>query len=157
VVAVVIVLLIVTSSGGPSHATSVSSSASGTSTVPGTQHRNGKTTAATSLTPAAITVAVLNGTSTPKLAESIATRLQSAGFKRPPAANASDQTQTATVVGYLPHHRAAALVVARSLKLGPASVQAVDQSNETVACQASSTPCTIQVVVTVGSDLASNT
>ena len=63
--------------------------------------------------------------------------LQGGHGRRPPP----DQTQTATVVGYLPHHRAAALLVARSLKLGPASVQPVDQSNQTVACPASSTPC----------------
>jgi hypothetical protein len=155
VVAVVIVLLIVTSSGGGSatHA-NASSSGAGTSAAPATHHRTRK---ATALTPASITVAVLNGTSTANLAQAVATRLQTAGFKHGTIGNASDQTQTATVVGYLPQHRAAALLVARSLKLGPASVQAVDQSNETVACQASSTPCTTQVVVTVGSDLASNT
>jgi hypothetical protein len=45
--------------------------------------------------------------------------------------------------------------VAKSLKLGPASVQAVDQNNRTVACNGSTTSCPAQVVVTVGSDLAS--
>jgi hypothetical protein len=56
----------------------------------------------------------------------------------------------------MPGHRTDALLVAKSLKLGSASVQPVDQSNKTVACPASSTPCKAQVVVTVGSDLASN-
>jgi len=60
------------------------------------------------------------------------------------------------VVGYMPGHRSDALIVAKSLKLGSASVQPVDQSNKTVACPASSTPCTAQVVVTVGSDLANS-
>jgi hypothetical protein len=103
-----------------------------------------------------VTVAVLNGTSTANLAQSVATQLQKAGFKHGTIGNASDQTQTATVVGYMPGQRNAALVVARSLKLGSASVQPVDQSNKTVACPASSSACTAQVVVAVGSDLASN-
>jgi hypothetical protein len=160
VVAVVVVLLIVTSSGGRAGgAGRVSSSGSATSaaTGTGTRHHSRSGSATTAPTPAAVTVAVLNGTSTAKLAESIATRLQNAGFKRGTVGNASDQTRTATVVGYLPHDRPAALLVARWLKLAPASVQPVDQSSQTVACQASSTPCAAQVVVTVGSDLVSNT
>ena len=44
--------------------------------------------------------------------------------------------------------------VARSLKLGPASVQPVGQSNLAVACPPTST-CTAQVIVTVGADLTS--
>jgi hypothetical protein len=160
VVAVVVVLLIVTSSGGRAGgAGRVSSSGSATSAATGTgaRHHSRSRSATTAPTPAAVTVAVLNGTSTAKLAESIATRLQNAGFKRGTVGNASDQTRTATVVGYLPHDRPAALLVARWLKLAPASVQPVDQSSQTVACQASSTPCAAQVVVTVGSDLVSNT
>ncbi len=160
VVAVVVVLLIVTSSGGSNPATNAGASSSGSATSSSTSshHRSRRRVTVPAVTPASVTVAVLNGTGTPNLAKSIAGRLVASGFKQGTVTNASDQTQTATVVGYLPHHQAAALLVARSLKLGPASVQAVDQSNEAVACQASSsTPCTAEVVVTVGSDLASNT
>jgi hypothetical protein len=46
-----------------------------------------------------------------------------------------------------------ALAVAKSLKLGPASVQPVDPATQAVACPVS-TACTSQVVVTVGTDLA---
>jgi hypothetical protein len=151
VVAIVIVLLVVTSGG--------SSNKSASTAAPATNAQAGshRTTSATgAIKPASVTVAVLNGTSTAKLAQSVANQLQSAGFKHGTVGNASDQTQTATVVGYMQGERRAALAVAKSLKLGPASVQPVDQSNKTVACPASSTSCTTQVVVTVGSDLASN-
>ncbi len=43
--------------------------------------------------------------------------------------------------------------MAKSLKLGPASVQPIDQSTEAVACPPG-TACAAGVVVTVGSDLA---
>jgi hypothetical protein len=151
VVAVVIVLLVVTS-GGSSNRTP--STPTQTSNAQAGSQRSTKVTGP--IKPASVTVAVLNGTSTANLAQSVATQLQKAGFKHGTIGNASDQTQTATVVGYMPGQRNAALVVARSLKLGSASVQPVDQSNKTVACPASSSACTAQVVVAVGSDLASN-
>jgi hypothetical protein len=149
IVAVVVVLLIVTSGGGSS---SQSSSATAQNANAASQRpRSGRTAA---VTPGSITVAVLNGTSTANLAHDVGQRLSAAGFKEGNLATATDQTQTATVVGYLPGHKAAALMVARSLKLGPASVQPVDQSNRAVACPGS-TPCSAKVVVTVGSDLQS--
>ena len=150
VVAVVVILLVVTSGGGSSS----SSSSTPANATNASSHRTGSGQAA-AVKPASVTVAVLNGTSTSNLAHDVGQRLGAAGYKEGTIATAADQTQTATVVGYLPGHRAAALLVAKSLKLGPASVQPVDQSNRTVACPASSTPCAAKVVVTVGSDLAS--
>jgi hypothetical protein len=147
VVAVVAVLLVVTSSGGSGH---TASTAASTSNVPKPKHQ----TRPTPLQKASVTVAVLNGTATANLAHQIALRLGSAGFKQGTIATASDQTQTATVVGYLPGRRKDALAVAASLKLGPASVQPVDQSNQAVACPPPAA-CPASVIVTVGSDLAS--
>jgi hypothetical protein len=151
-VAVVVVLLVITSSGSSNHA-------SGTTAQSATAQsaRRQKARPPAAVKPSAVTVAVLNGTSTSNLAHTVAQQLGTAGFKEGTIATAADQTQTATVVGYLPGSRRDALLVAKSLKLGSASVQPVDQSNRTVACPASSTSCPAQVVVTVGSDLASNT
>jgi LytR cell envelope-related transcriptional attenuator len=146
VVAVVAVLLVVTSSGGSGH---TASTAASTSNAPKPRHR----TRPAPFQPASVTVAVLNGTATANLAHQIALRLGSAGFKQGTIATASDQTQTATVVGYLPGHRKDALAVAASLKLGSASVQPVDQSNQAVACPPPAA-CAANVIVTVGSDLA---
>ena len=146
----VVVALVATSSGGSS---SQSSSTAAQQAKAAATRRAGTRRAA--VTPASVTVAVLNGTSIANLAHDVGQRLGAAGFKEGALATAADQTETATVVGYLPGHKPAALLVAKSLKLGPASVQPVDQSNRTVACPASSTPCAAQVVVTVGSDLAS--
>jgi hypothetical protein len=102
-----------------------------------------------------VTVAVLNGTATSGLAHRVATNLQAKGYKGGTIATASDQTRTATVVAYMPGHRRAALEVAAALKLGPASVQPVDSSTQSVACPPPSA-CSATVVVTVGSDLASS-
>ncbi len=154
-IAVVVVVLVIASGGSPGHTNTAAGSGSATA---GAKTSQGRTTrAAATPAPSTVTVAVLNGTATPNLAHTIAGRLAAVGFKQGNVVTAADQTQTATVVGYLPHHRPDALIVARSLKLGPASVQPVDQSNQTVACPPSSTPCSAQVVVTVGSDLAPNT
>jgi LytR cell envelope-related transcriptional attenuator len=147
VVAVVAVLLVVTSSGGSGH---TASTAASTSNAPKPTHR----ARSVPFKPASVTVAVLNGTATANLAHQIALRLGSAGFKPGAIATASDQTQTATVVGYLPGHRKAALAVAASLKLGSASVQPVNQSDQAVACPPPGA-CAANVIVTVGSDLAS--
>lgn len=125
----------------------------------GTQSRHSSTRATnapkrvTPFNPATVTVAVLNGTAVNHLAHETAARLAAKGYREGTVATASDQTLTATIVGYLPGHRADALQVARSLGLGPASVQPVSQANDQVACQ-STGPCSADVVVTVGADLA---
>ena len=103
---------------------------------------------------ASVTVAVLNGTSILGLAGHTASRLANAGFKKAAVATATDQTRTVTVVAYLPGHQNDALQVARNLKLGPASVQPIDQSTQAVACPPPAA-CSATVVVTVGADLKS--
>jgi hypothetical protein len=148
VAAAVVVVVIATSGSGPS--TNASSTA-GQTISPSSQTRAGR---AGPIKPASVTVAVLNGTSTSNLAHNVAQQLTASRYKVPTIATATDQTHTATLVGYMPGHRTAALLVARSLKLGSASVQPVDQSSRAVACPAP-TPCTAKVVVTVGSDLVS--
>src|SRR5450755_2130838 len=152
VVAVAAVALILSSGGSSPAGKTVSTAARTTNPTRSSRHR----TRTTPLKPASVTVAVLNGTATANLAHTIALRLGAAGYKQGMIATASDQTQTATVVGYLPGHRAAALAVAAALKLGSASVQPVDQSNQAVACPPPSS-CAANVVVTVGSDLSSST
>jgi hypothetical protein len=154
VVAAVVVVLLVLTSGGSSTNSRSSSSTAPISNAPSGKSRHRGARGRTAIKPSSVTVAVLNGTSTTNLAHDISVKLGSAGYKLGQIATATDQTQTATTVGYLPGHRAAALIVAKSLGLSPASVQAVSSSNQAVACpQAAS--CAAQVVATVGSDLAS--
>ena len=149
VVVVVAALLIVTSGPGTSTKTSTTTAAAQRSKAPKTHRR----TKATVVNPALVTVAVLNGTATPNLAHTIGSRLAAVGYKEGAIVTASDQTQTSTVVGYLPGHRSDALAVATLLKLGSSSVAPVNQSNQSVACPPPAT-CTAAVIVTVGSDLA---
>jgi LytR cell envelope-related transcriptional attenuator len=153
VVAAIVVALLVLTSGSSTNSHGSSSTAPISNAPTGKSRRRGGR-ARTAIKPSSVTVAVLNGTSTTNLAHDISVKLGSAGYKPGNIATATDQTQTATVVGYLPGHRAAALIVAKSLGLGPASVQAVAPSNQAVACPQTAS-CAAQVVVTVGSDLAS--
>jgi hypothetical protein len=147
VAAIVVVLLVLTSGGGSTKA----SNSSVTNNAQSGRHHRGHGGAA--LKPSAVMVVVLNGTSTPNLAHDITQQLADKGYKTGTPATATDQTESATVVGYAHGQRPAALLVAKSLKLGSASVQPVDQSAKAVACPQSST-CTAQVFVTIGADLA---
>jgi hypothetical protein len=147
IAAIVVALLHFTSSGGSSNPTR----ASATSNAPSTSTTRHKKTV--TVTPSNVTVSVLNGTATNGLAGRISNQLTNAGYKQGRVATASDQTRTATIVAYMPGHKNEALAVAKSLKLGPASVQPVDPATQAVACPVS-TACTSQVVVTVGTDLA---
>jgi hypothetical protein len=147
IAAIVVALLHFTNSGGATNTTR----ASNTSNAPTTTTTRRKRTA--TVVPSTVTVSVLNGTATNGLAGRISNQLNGAGYKQGRVATASDQTRTATIVAYMPGHKAEALAVAKSLKLGPASVQPVDPATQAVACPVS-TQCTSQVVVTVGTDLA---
>jgi LytR cell envelope-related transcriptional attenuator len=148
VVAVVVIVLLNATSGGTSTSSSSAASSSGHRSHHGAR-------ANVPLKPADVSVTVLNGTLTTNLAHDITQRLAGSGYRTGTPATATDHTVSSTVVGYRGHgNRAAALLVARSLKLGPASVQPVGQSNLAVACPQTST-CTAQVIVTVGADLAS--
>jgi hypothetical protein len=149
VAAIVIVLLLLT--GGSGSPTASSSSTAKASNAPTTHRRSHRSTA---IKPSSVTVAVLNGTSTNNLAHDVSVKLTAATYKLGKIATAADQTHTSTVVAYLPGHRAAALIVAKSLGLGAGVVSAADQSSQAVACPQGA-PCSAQVIVTVGSDLNS--
>jgi hypothetical protein len=162
VAAVIVALLLVTSSSNNSTGSSSTAAASRTNsstTAQSRRHRASGKAAATAapVTPASVTVAVLNGTSTTNLAHDVMGKLTGAGYKQGQIATASDQTLTSTIVGYTQSaYRRDALAVAKSLSLGPASVQAVSPGDRTVACSSSPSSCSAQVVVTVGADLAPN-
>jgi hypothetical protein len=148
VAAVAAVLLIVTSSGGN---TSASSSSTATTNTPAAHHR---AKAKAAFAPSTVSIGVLNGTAQAGLAATVMTRLTGVGYKQGiTPANAANQTQTTTVVAYLPGQRAAAVHVASALKLSTSAVQPIDSQTQQIACpQASS--CAVNVVVTVGQDLA---
>ena len=146
VAAGVAALLVLTSNNGRQ---AVSTPAR-TSNLPARKHAAGP-----AFNPATVTVAVLNGTAVNNLAHRTAAGLTAQGYKQGTVATASDQTLTATTVGYLPGHRSDALHVARALGLGPASVQPVSQPTEQVACPGAGA-CSAGVVVTVGADLANS-
>ncbi len=142
--AVVAVLLVATSGGGSSHSAAATRST----------NAHAVTGAKSAFSPASVTVAVLNGTNVSQLAHRVEQKLKQAGYKGGTVATASDQTHTASVVGYLPGHQRAAAHVASSLGLGSGVVQQLDQSARAVACPPPSA-CGATVVVTVGSDLSS--
>jgi hypothetical protein len=139
-------LLIAISSSGTKSITKLTP----TSNAPAAKHRSRP-----AFNPATVTVAVLNGTATNDLAHRVATRLASMGYRKGAIATATDQTRTATVVAYRPGFRTDAVHVASALRLRAASVQPIDQSTQQVAC-AGATACTVNVVVTVGADLATS-
>jgi len=97
---------------------------------------------------------VLNGTATDNLAHDVAAKLTTVGYKATGTQNASESGVTSTIVGYTASSaRNDALAVAKSLDLGPASVQGVSQGDRLKVC-GSTTACTTQVIVTAGADLA---
>ncbi len=147
VVAVVVVLLIITGALGGSNSNSGST---GTQASNASRDHRTKTPA---VNPASVTVAVLNGTATNGLAHRIAQNLQGSGYKKGTEGNAPEQTHTTTIVAYLPGFKRDAEAVAATLKLKPSAVQPVDQNTQSVAC-AGANPCTADVVVTVGANLA---
>jgi hypothetical protein len=93
----------------------------------------------------AISVAVLNGTTTAGLARSVADRVSGAGFDEGQVTNAADQARPSTVVEYDAGQRRAALEVARVVKAGNGAVQPMSEGTRVLAGGA-------QVVVTVGAD-----
>jgi hypothetical protein len=158
IVAVVIVIVAVlvllnrgSSSGTPASASNRASNASSAQSAGNNRHH-----AAPVVTPSAVTVAVLNGTTTSHLAADVMGKLTSAGYKPGAKTNAPEQNLTSTIVGYAqPGSRADALAVAKSLNLKPAAVRPVSTSDLGVACHGATTGCTTNVVVTLGSDLSS--
>ncbi len=141
VVAIAIVLVVTKTIGGSS-----------TSNPPGPAASGGGQARAVVFNPRSVTVAVLNGTATPGLAGRTSKQLMTDGYKPGTVATASDQTQPTTTVAYLPGYRADAIHVASVLKLPDTSVHQVSSSAQAVACPPPS-PCSANVVVTVGADL----
>jgi hypothetical protein len=98
-----------------------------------------------------VTVAVLNGTTTVGLANTVATTLADDGFLRGPVTNASDQQRSVTVVSYFGGHEREAQEVAQTLDVPADAVQPIDADTE-AACTGGTGACTATVVVTVGAD-----
>jgi hypothetical protein len=147
VVAVVIVLLVVTSSGGSKSNSSTGSTK--TTNSPTAKHK----TKAKPFNKAAVTVTVLNGTSTAGLAAKLLAQLGGDGYTQGQATNAANQTQATTIVSYMQGKREAALQVAASLKLPTSRVSPINSTTQSIACP--QTTCSVDVVVTIGQDLAS--
>jgi hypothetical protein len=152
VAAIAAALVVVTSSNSNSGRQAGSGTSAANSNAPSAK-RHRKTKAA-ALKPSQVTVAVLNGTATSNLAHDVSQKLTGAGYKPGMIATATDQTQAATTVGYMPGQRRAAAIVARSLNLGSTAIEPLTASNRAVACPQAA--CAAQIVVTVGSDLASD-
>jgi len=95
-----------------------------------------------------VVVTVLNGTPVPHLANQVASRLRTDGFRRGTVTNASDQQRSATTISYVAGHRRDALAVSRAL--GISDVQPIDPATKSIACPQPA--CSTTVVVTVGSD-----
>jgi hypothetical protein len=151
VAGIVAVLVVLTSSTNNSGRQAGSGTSANSNAPSANRHHKAK---ATALKPSQVTVAVLNGTATSNLAHDVSQKLTGAGYKPGMIATATDQTQAATTVGYMPGQRRAAAIVARSLNLGSTAIEPLTASNRAVACPQAA--CTAQVVVTVGSDLASD-
>jgi len=98
-----------------------------------------------SLTPAHITVAVLNGTSVAGLASAVADQVASGGYRKGIVTNAATQQHQATTVSYAPGRRPAAEGVAQAISVAPENIQALDPATRVLGRGAT-------VVVTVGSD-----
>ena len=143
IVAIAVVLIVVLTSGG---------STSGHRAA--ARHAPPKIAAAPSgISPSAVTVAVVNGTSINQLAHHVGDRLTRLGFKEGALATATGQTLSTTSVGYLPGYHKDALLVAHTLKLPAAVVRPAQQSSLSLVCP-QPTSCTADVVVVAGTDLA---
>ena len=107
------------------------------------------TTGAPTVSPAATSVAVLNGTGVTGLGAKVSAKLASGGFKTLTPGDAGDQSATTTTVYFAEGKRAAADEVARELGLPAASVRALDQNIRTAAGPANANA---DVIVVAGAD-----
>jgi hypothetical protein len=159
ILAVVVIiggLVAITQSGGGTNSSTVH-----TTTTPAkssTGSHKGKKHKAAPFSASNVTVAVLNGTAVQGLAADVAKVLAGAGYKKGSVTNAASQTQSSTIVYFMPHYKADALQVAKQLKLKPASVQAATQT-AIQACgttpAGTATSCSGEVIVSAGQDKAS--
>jgi hypothetical protein len=93
-----------------------------------------------------VTVAVLNGTTTPGLARRVADDVKGGGYKLGTVANATEQNRSATTIQYVDGARDDARTVASLIGIGGDAISQLDQSTLLVAGEAA------RVVVTVGAD-----
>lgn len=164
VVVIIVGLVVITSNGGSGttggvHSPANASDSTGSSQT-GAQEANKKAKVAI-FKPSSATVAVLNGTAVNGLAGVVGAKLAGEGYKKGNITNAASQTQTSTVVFYLPGsvNKVAAEHVATALSLKPSSVkpanQTAIQSCSTSVTGAQTTSCDAGVIVSVGANLAS--
>jgi hypothetical protein len=150
-VAIVVVLLVTQVFGGGSGPAKPNSVGRASSTTPKAAGKATKTSGAKggAVDRAKVTVAVLNGTTVVGLARSASDKLLAAGFKGGRVTNdTTNQTRSATAVFYTPGNKAAALEVAKAIKVGRDAVLPIDQSTRVLAGNDA------QVVVSVGQDQA---
>jgi hypothetical protein len=110
---------------------------------------------AVTIDPRTVTVAVMNGTTTPNLAADVSQKLAGAGFKQGKTTNFNTQSLTTTTIGYATGHRPQALAVAKALKVKYSNVKQVTAVTQALVC-ATGTTCPDQVFVVLGADLASS-
>jgi len=150
VLAAIAIAVLALSGGGSSP--SRTSASTGAPTRQATSTASRSTATATTVPHGRITVAVLNGTATPGLANTVANALTGAGFVKGPVGNASDQQRSVTVVSYFDGHEAEAQEVAQTLRVPGDAVQPIDTDTERACGQGAPAACTAPVVVTVGAD-----
>jgi len=142
--------------GNINHGSSESKSSAQAAARARAADRSRASTPVAAVKPFTVTVAVLNGTDTSGLAGAVSNKLGAAGYQKGNVGNYTpDQTQTSTLVQYMPGDKRDAAAVATALKLPSKSVRPIDQSTQQIACPPASGTCKSAVVVTVGSDLAS--
>ncbi len=153
VVAVVAVIALTSGGGSKSAATNPSTQSAQTGSASGGHTKASHTTKSSgkALPPAKTTVAVLNGTGTPGLANTVANTLAGDGYQRGPVGNASDHQRSVTIVAYTGGHQPEATEVAKSLGVPSDAVQAIDAGTQASACGGTAA-CSLMVVVTVGAD-----
>jgi len=156
IVVVVAIVLVISSGGGGKSGSQTAAGGQGTTKTSGTSsgshkskhtssHHSESSVAAAS--PAATSVAVLNGTNTNGLAHSLSSDLQQSGYSQATALNGTPPgSHATTVVEYTSGHRAEAQGVASAL-----SVTQVQPMETTVASLAGAAT----VVVIAGEDKAS--
>jgi LytR cell envelope-related transcriptional attenuator len=142
-VAVLVIVLATSAFGGGSSKpvrNQVVSSTNGAASSSGAAGSTG------AVVPGNVTVAVLNGTSVPGLARSVANSLQHDGYKIGTVTNAPLQQHPSTIVAYGLGGRSAARAVAQQIGVDPTTITPEDIGTRGVAGPQAT------VVVTVGDD-----
>jgi len=142
IIAVAVVLI--TQLGGGSSAPANQGSTAPAPAAAAVRHHR---TSTSGLNRSSVTVAVLNGTTTPGLAKQVSDQLVRGGFKGGSTANAATQQLFQTQVAYASGQRQAAVEIARLLGPPSAFVTPIDAGTRALAPAAN-------VVVTVGTDRA---